>query len=293
MDTEYFVKQLLNGLAAGSLYALISVGYNLVYGILKLINFAHGDVYMFGTFIALALVWMGVPFFLAALLACISAGLIALIIERVAYRPVRNAPRVVPTISAVGAALVLRNIALRVWGAGSYSFPPVIPSRDIHLGEFSVNTIQVIVLGLALSLMFGLILLSEKTKVGKAMRCVSQDIPMARLVGIPANRIIQLVYFLGAFVGVAGGILFSLYFNVVWIGMGFLGTLKAWVAAIIGGIGNMYGSFLGGLLLGVSEAMIAGYISSGYRDAFSFAIMMVVLIVLPQGLLGRRVAERA
>lgn len=290
---EYFVRQLLNGLAMGSLYALISVGYNMVYGILELINFAHGDVYMIGTFIALQLMWWGVPFPLAALLACVSAGLLALVIERVAYRPVREAPRVVPTISAVGAALVLRNIALRTWGGGSFAFPQALPTQDFEIGNFSINSLQVIVLALALLLMFVFIYLVERTKIGKAMRCVAQDIPVSRLLGIPVDRIIQLVYFLGAFLGVAGGILFSMYYNVVWIGMGFLGTMKAWTAAIIGGIGSLYGSFIGGMLLGVAEALIAGYISSAYRDAFSFAIMMLVLVVRPRGILGRQVAERA
>lgn len=290
---EYFVVQLLNGLAMGGLYALISVGYNMVYGILELINFAHGDVYMFGTFIAMALYWAGVPLPIAALLACTIGGFIGLIIERVAYRPVRNAPRVVPTISAVGAALVLRNIALRVWGGSSYSFPQVLPTTDITLGKITFNSLQLIVLILALVLMFGFIFLSERTKLGKAMRCVAQDIPAASLVGIPVNRIIQLVYFLGAFIGIAGGILFSMYYNVVWIGMGFLGTLKAWIAAIIGGIGSMYGSFVGGMMLGLVEAFATGYISSAYRDAFSFGLLMIILVVKPRGILGRQVSERA
>jgi branched-chain amino acid transport system permease protein len=293
MDLEFFVRQLINGLAMGSLYALISVGYNMVYGILQLINFAHGDVYMFGTFIAMALMMFGVPFPLAALAACVFAGLIALVIERVAYRPVRFAPRIVPTISAVGAAFVLRNVALRIWGGNSYAFPQVLPAVDVKVGSFSFNTLQVIILGLALALLGAFIFLSEKTKIGKAMRCVAQDIPTARLVGIPVDRIIQVVYFLGAFLGVAGGILFSMYYNVVWIGMGFLGTLRAWTAAIIGGMGSLYGGFIGGMLLGLADAFVSGYISSQWRDAFTFGVLMIVLLIKPRGIFGAKVAERA
>jgi branched-chain amino acid transport system permease protein len=288
---EYFVKQMLNGLAMGSVYALIAMGYNMVYGILELINFAHGDIYMFGTFVALGLLWQRVPFPLALLLACLTSGIIGAVIERVAYRPIRDAPRVVPMISAVGAALILRNCAQLIWGTMTFAFPEVLPARTIEVGSFKINTLHLIVSGLALALMGAFALLVRRTKLGKAMRSVSQDIPVASLMGIPVNRIIQLVYFTGGVLGVMGGVLFSMYYA-VWIGMGFLGTMKAWIASVIGGIGSLHGAFVGGMLLGVSEALIAGYISSDYKDAISYALVMLLLVIRPMGIFGRQVAEK-
>jgi branched-chain amino acid transport system permease protein len=288
---EYLVKQLLNGLAMGSIYALVATGYNMVYGILELINFAHGDIYMFGTFIALGLLWQKVPFPLALLLACLTSGIIGAVIERVAYRPIRDAPRVVPMISAVGAALVLRNCAQLIWGTMTFAFPQALPTRSIVIGDFTINTLHLVVSALALSLTGAFALLVRRTKLGKAMRSVSQDIPVARLMGIPVNRIIQLVYFAGGVLGVAGGVLFSMYYA-VWIGMGFLGTMKAWIASVIGGIGSLQGAFVGGILLGVVEALVAGYISSDYKDAISYALVMILLVVRPTGIFGRQVAEK-
>jgi branched-chain amino acid transport system permease protein len=292
MDMEYLLKQLLNGLAAGSIYALIAVGYNMVYGILDLINFAHGDIYMFGTFIALSLLMTAMPVPLAIFLACLAGGLIGVLVERVAYRPVRNAPRVVPMISAVGASLVLRNIAQLIWGTETMPFPELFPTRMLDVGGVQINSLQIIVLVLALGLTGIFALIVNKTKLGKATRSVAQDIPTSRLMGIEVNRIIQFVYFAGGFFGVAGGILFSSYYA-IWIGMGFLGTMKAWIACIIGGIGSLRGAFIGGLILGITEALVSGFISSAYRDAICYALVMVVLVVRPMGIFGRQVAEKA
>lgn len=291
MDINYLIKQLLNGLAAGSIYALIAVGYNMVYGILELVNFAHGDVYMFGTFIALALLLGHVPVILAVLLACIAGGLIGVLVERVAYRPVRNAPRVVPMISAVAAALVLRNVAQLIWGTETMPFPELLPTRMVQIGEIEFNSLQVIILAIALSLTAVFALIVRRTKLGKATRSVAQDIPASKLMGIEVNRIIQFVYFAGGFFGVAAGILFSMYYA-IWIGMGFLGTMRAWIACIIGGIGSLQGAFVGGLLLGVFEALMSGFVSSAYRDAFTYGLVMIILIVRPMGIFGRQVAEK-
>ena len=291
MDVNYIIKQLLNGLAAGSIYALVAVGYNMVYGILELINFAHGDIYMFGTFISLSFLVHRMPVIPAVLLACVAGGLIGMLAERVAYRPVRDAPRVVPMISAVGVALVLRNAAQLIWGTETKPFPEIIPTRMVQVGEIQFNSLQVIILVLALSLTGLFALIVHKTKLGKATRSVAQDIPASRLMGIEVNKIIQFVYFAGGFLGVAGGILFSMYYA-VWIGMGFLGTMKAWVACVIGGIGSLQGAFVGGLLLGVTEALISGFVSSAYRDAISYGIVMIILVVRPMGIFGRQVAEK-
>jgi branched-chain amino acid transport system permease protein len=291
MDINYLIKQLLNGLAAGSIYALIAVGYNMVYGILELVNFAHGDVYMFGTFIALALLLGHVPVILAVVLACIAGGLVGVLVERVAYRPVRNAPRVVPMISAVAAALVLRNVAQLVWGTETMPFPELLPTRMIQIGQIEFNSLQVIILAIALALTAVFALIVRRTKLGKATRSVAQDIPASKLMGIEVNRIIQFVYFAGGFFGVAAGVLFSMYYA-IWIGMGFLGTMRAWIACIIGGIGSLQGAFVGGLLLGVFEALMSGFVSSAYRDAFTYGLVMIILIVRPMGIFGRQVAEK-
>lgn len=291
MEINYVIKQLLNGLAAGSIYALVAVGYNMVYGILELVNFAHGDVYMFGTFVALALLLGHLPVPLAILLACVSGGFIGVLVERVAYRPVRNAPRVVPMISAVAAAFVLRNLAQLIWGTETKPFPELIPVHMIKLGVIEINSMQLLIMLIALSLTGLFSLIVRKTKLGKATRSVAQDIPAAKLMGIEVNRIIQFVYFAGGFFGVAGGILFSMYYA-VWIGMGFLGTMKAWIACIIGGIGSLQGAFVGGILVGLFEAMISGFVSSAYRDAFTYGLVMIILLVRPRGIFGRQVAEK-
>jgi branched-chain amino acid transport system permease protein len=288
---EYLVKQLLNGLAAGSIYALIAVGYNMVYGILGLINFAHGDIYMVGTFVVLALLWQKVPLLLALLLGCLAGGVVALVAERLAYRPVRNAPRVVPMLSAVGVALIMRNMAQLIWGTETHPFPEVIPDTVIMLGPFRLSALQIIIFSLAISLMGILILLTKKTKLGKAIHCMAQDIPAAQLMGISANRIIQLVYFMGGALGVVGGTLFSMYYA-VWIGMGFLGTMMAWIACVIGGIGSLEGALIGGLLLGVGQALISGFVSSAYRDAIAYGLIMIMLVVKPTGIFGRHIAEK-
>jgi len=291
MDMDYVAKQLLNGLAAGSIYALIAVGYNMVYGVLGLINFAHGDIYMFGTFVALALLLGHVPVPVAVLLACLAGGLIGVLVERIAYRPVRNAARVVPMISAVGAALVLRNVAQLIWGTETMPFPELFPTRMIEVGGIHMNTLQLIVLALGLSLTGIFALIVQKTKLGKATRCVAQDMRAARLMGIRVNTIVQFVYLAGGFFGVAGGLLFSMYYA-LWIGMGFLGTMKAWIACVIGGIGSLEGAFVGGLLLGVAEAFIAGFVSSAYRDAICYALVMIILVVRPMGIFGRHMVQK-
>jgi branched-chain amino acid transport system permease protein len=288
---EYLVKQLLNGLAAGSIYALVAVGYNMVYGILELINFAHGDIYMVGTFTTLMLVWWGVPFPLALLGGCLSGGLLAITAERLAYRPVRNAPRVVPMLSAVGVAWIMRNLAQLIWGTETFPFPEVLPTKVIMVGPYSINTLQLIIFGLAVVMMMILMVLVKRTKMGKAVRCLAQDIPAAQLMGISVNKTIQLVYFLGGALGVVGGVLFSMYYA-VWIGMGFLGTMMAWISCIIGGIGSLEGALIGGLLLGVGQSLISGFVSSAYRDAISYGLIMFMLLFKPTGIFGRQVAEK-
>ena len=290
-DVNYLIKQIINGLAAGSIYALVAVGYNMVYGILGLINFAHGDIYMFGTFIGFSLLASVIPVPIAILIACVAGGVIGLLVERVAYRPVRNAPRVVPMISAMAAALILRNVAQLIWGTQTLPFPELIPAHTFFIGEIQFNSLQLLILTIALSLTGIFALFVRRTKIGKAIRSVAQDIPAARLMGININQIIGYVYFAGGFFGVSGGILFAMYYA-IWIGMGFLGTMFAWIACIIGGIGSIEGAFVGGLLLGLFQALISGYISSPYRDAITYGLIMLILIFRPKGIFGQQVAEK-
>jgi branched-chain amino acid transport system permease protein len=289
---EYLIQQTLNGLGTGSIYALLAVGYSMVYGLLEMINFAHGDLYMFGSFVALAMLAAGIPVPIVLLVACIIGGLIGIAIERIAYRPVRNAPRIVPMITALGAALILRNLAQYVWGAQPKPFPILLPVGVIELSAIRIPVVPLIVFGVSLLLMVGFSYIIQKTKLGLAIRCVSQDMPVAGYMGIPVNGIIMLVYFMGSFLGVASGILFGFYFNTVSINMGFIGTLKAWTAAIIGGIGSIQGAFVGGLLLGIIEALVAGFISSAYRDAISFVILILLLVYKPTGIFGRQITKR-
>lgn len=290
-EINYLIKQLINGLAVGSIYALIAVGYNMVYGILELVNFAHGDVYMFGTFVALSLLLWGLPAPFAILIACLVGGLLGMLVERVAYKPVRNAPRVVPMISAVAGAMVIRNLAQLIWGSSTRPFPPMFPSQVIHIGGIEINSLQVIIMLIALTLTAIFTMIVRFTKLGKATRSVAQDIPASRLMGIEVNRIITFVYFVGGFFGVAGGVLFAQYYA-IWIGMGFLGTMMAWISCIIGGIGSLQGAFVGGMLLGVFQVFISGYVSSAYRDAFTYGLVMIILLVRPRGIFGRQVAEK-
>jgi len=289
---EYFLSQLVNGLAIGSVYALIAVGYSIIYGILQLMNFAHGDVYMVGTFIALSLIVATKSVFVTVVLASLAGAMIGASIERVAYRPLRAAHRAAPMISAVGAALILRNSAQLMWGTKTYHFPSLLPSRFIQVGDVGISTLSVSIFVIALVLMTVVGITVQKTKIGMAVRCVSQSIPTALLMGIPVSKIITVVYAIGASLGVAAGILFATYYNSVFIGMGFLGTMKAFTAGLLGGLGNIYGACLGGVLLGVIEAMSSGFISSAYRDAISFGVLIVVLILKPSGLLGTQISEK-
>jgi branched-chain amino acid transport system permease protein len=246
---------------------------------------------MFGTFIAMTLLVDKVPIPIAIVLACAAGGLIGLIVERLAYRPIRKAARVVPMLSAVGVALIFRNLAQLIWGTSTMPFPELFKSQIIEIGGAQISTLQIIIMFLALGLTGIFALIMNKTKLGKATHSVAQDIPTAKLMGINVNHIIQFVYFAGGFFGVAGGILFSMTYA-TWIGMGFLGTMKAWIACVIGGIGSLKGALIGGLLLGISEALISGFISSAYRDAIAYGLVMIVLVVWPKGVFGRQIAEK-
>lgn len=289
----YFLEQLSNGVAIGSIYALIALGYSLVYSILNLINFAHGYVIMVGAFIALSLLGMGVPPIIAVFGACVSGAVLAMLVERIAYRPVRSSNRVVPMISALGAGLVLSSLAQFIWGPEVHPFPQLIPRVPISIGALTISSQSLIILLVSISLVLASSWFLHKTKFGIAAQCVCQDIAAARLVGIPVNTIVVAIYAAGGFLGVAGSILYAMYFNAVFIQMGLLATTKAWAAAMLGGIGSFQGAFWGGILLGVAETLSVVLVGSTYRDGISLGIIVLVLLFKPNGLFGARLAERS
>lgn len=290
---EYFLSQLINGLALGSMYAMIAVGYSMVYSLLYQVNFAHGDLYVFGTFIVLAFITAGLPMIAAIILGAMAAGLIGMLIERTVYRPVRGANRIVPMISALGAAFVLRTIAQVSWGSETLSFPALISrNAGITIGGFRIQYQQLLVLGVAAASMLILTFVMEKTKLGRATQCIMQDINTASLMGIPVNKIIPMVYAMGGFLGVIGGVLFSSYYNNISISMGMWGTIKAWAAAMLGGVGTFYGSFFGGILFGLAETFAGGYISTGFKEAIGYVIIVIILLIKPTGLFGKKKAKK-
>jgi branched-chain amino acid transport system permease protein len=287
-----FLQQLANGLAAGSIYALIAVGYSLVYGVLELINFAHGDVFMFATFAAVALLLAGLPLPLVVILALLIGAGLGLVIERVAYRPLRSANRIAPTITAVGAALILENAAVLIWGPQTRPFPTPVPQGLFQVLGATVSVLQVAILAVAGAMALVVYLVVQHTAWGLAMRAIRDDAATAELIGIPVNRTIATVYAFGSILGVIAGLLYAIYYNAVFVGMGFSGTMNAFVAAVIGGIGSLQGAFVGGLLLGVLQALAVGYIASGFENSVAFLFMIVVLVVRPYGLFGTPRASR-
>ena len=290
---SYLVEQIANGLAVGSVYALIALGYSLVYSVLNLVNFAHGYVIMVGAFSALTLLGAHFPVPAAVLGACLAGAALATAVERIAYRPVRGSNRVVPMISALGAGLVLASVAQLVWGPEIRPFPQLIPRGTLSLGGISFPSQSLVILGVAVALVAAASAVLNGTRFGLAARCVCQDLDAARLVGIPVDTVIVSIYAMGGFLGVAGGILFGMYFNAVFIQMGLIATTKAWAAAMLGGIGNFQGAFFGGLILGVAETLSVALVGSQYKDGVSLVVIVAVLLLKPNGLFGSPALERS
>ena len=309
MDT--FLQQLINGLVLGSVYALVALGYTMVYGILELINFAHGEITMMGAMVALAVIGAlalaapGLPGVLVlgaglvvAIPVCMALGLL---IERVAYRPLRNAPRLAPLITAIGVSIILQNVAMLIWGKQYISFPAILPQGRYELLGATISDTQIAILVLAVLIMLALILVVQKTRLGRAMRATAQSRQVASLMGVDVNRVIASTFVIGSALAAVAGVMVSAYYGLAHYHMGFLLGLKAFSAAVLGGIGNLGGAMLGGLLLGLIESFGAGYIGdltggflgSHYQDVFAFFVLIAVLVFRPQGLLGARVVERA
>ncbi len=297
---QEFLQQLVNGVAWGSIYALIALGYTMVYGILRFINFAHGDIIMVGAYTALfAAGWLGAesaPTVGKALIVLVIAmavcSLLGVVIERAAYRPVRRQPRLVSLITAIGVSLLLENLGNVVFGARPRAFPELIPNRQIAVGAIVFGSHQFLVLAVAISLMTLLQLVVQRTRVGKAMRAVSFSADAARLMGIPTDAIIAFTFAVGSALAAAAGVLVGLYLPRVDPLMGLIPGLKAFVAAVLGGIGNIPGAMLGGLVMGIAETMVVAYLAPTYRDAIAFGILILILLFRPGGLLGRPEVEK-
>lgn len=288
-----FMEHLSNGIALGSIYALTAIGFTMVYGIIKLINFAHGDIYMIGAFLTLTgLTVLNMPLILAFLFGMAGASVFGILIAKFAYSPVFKAPRINLFLSAIGMAIFLENFAMLIWGPETQSFPNVIDNRVFSFLGIRINTIQIIIIVTTVVLVALLTYIVQYTKIGRAMRCVSQDMDVSRLMGINTNRIVYFTFGLGSSLGAAAGILVGMYYKAAYPMMGYVPGLKAFIAAVIGGIGSIPGAMLGGIIMGVSESLGAAYISSGYRDAIAFIILIIILLLKPEGLLGKGIKEK-
>jgi branched-chain amino acid transport system permease protein len=294
-----FLQQIVNGLSLGSIYALIALGYTMVYGVLRLINFAHGDVYMVGAYVGYYLsrrLQGREPSFASALLVMLGAmfacAVLGLVIERLAYRPVRSASRLTLLITAIGVSLFIENGGQLVFGPDPKFFPSLAPHFDFLVAGVHLTSEQLTVIGVSFLLMVLLRFFIQKTRTGKAMRAVSFSLDTAKLMGISTDWIIAVTFALGSALAAAGGVLIGMQIPKIDPLMGILYGLKAFVAAVLGGIGNVPGAVLGGLLIGTSEVMVVGYLSSTYRDAIAFGILILVLLLRPQGILGRVQKEK-
>ena len=290
-----FTQQLINGITVGGIYALIALGYTMVYGILKIVNFAHGDVFMIGSFLGLLLVRSArMPFYVAFPLAAAATAVVGILIEKVAYRPIRmhGADALAILISALGVSIFLENFAQLVWGTETHSYVKFVEKKTYKFGGITLSNIQIGVIILCIALMLILYLVVNKTKIGVAMRATSQSIVSAQLMGINTEKIISLTFGVGSALACVAGILVGTYYDAVYPLVGYSYGLKAFAAAILGGIGSIPGAMLGGFLIGIVETLGAGYISAGYKDAFAFGILILVLIFRPSGLLGKKHVDK-
>src|SRR3989338_8889651 len=328
MDT--FLQQLVNGLTAGSVYAVVALGYTMVYGIIQLINFAHGEVVMIGAMVAFTVINLlaaaGMPPLAVVLIGTACAVPVCMLVgyamERLAYRPLRHAPRLAPLITAIGVSIVLQHLAMLVWSRNVLAFPQIIPLTTYTFAGATVTGVQLTIIGMCVAVMAGLAALVYRTRLGTAMRATAQNPQVARLMGVDVNRVIAATFIIGAALGAVAGVMVGTYYGVAQYTMGSVLGLKAFAAAVLGGIGNVPGAMLGGVLLGVVEALGAGYIGdltdlcrygalagalgercadgghfvlfgSNYQDVFAFVVLILVLVLRPSGLLGERVGDRA
>ncbi len=298
------LQQLVNGIVLGCVYALIAVGYTLVYGVIELINFAHGDIYMLGAFFMYTFLNFGVPFLPSFVLAVICCIIVGILLDIIAYRPVRYADRLAALITAIGMSIFFENIALLIWGADikRYSREWIphffkklfinLPNEHFQNVFLTVSYLQITIIVLSIILMIILHLIIHKTKMGTAMRAIAQDKRAAALMGIDVNRVISFTFALGSGLAGVAGIFIGMYYNSIYPMMGYIAGIKAFAAAVLGGIGSVPGAMLGGVVLGMAETLGAGYISSAYRHGIAYAAMIFVILFNPAGLMGKRKVDK-
>jgi branched-chain amino acid transport system permease protein len=293
IDFAELTQYLINGLAQGAIYALIALGYTMVYGILQMINFAHGEFFMVGGMLGLLFIQrLHMPWYLGFPMAMLAVGGLAVLVERFCYRPLRNAGRIAPLITALGISIFILEAVRITAGAEPRSFPSVLEDKVYEFGSVVLQQNQIVILVVSLVLMAILHTIVMKTKVGRAMRALSVDFDACRLMGVNVDRIISLTFFIGATLAAVAGTLVGMYYNQVEPYMGQLAGLKAFTAAVLGGIGSIPGAVVGALFLGISEALVVGYGTSSYRDAIAFGILIVILMFRPWGLLGKPIREK-
>ncbi len=301
--SDLFLQQVLNGLTIGAVYALIALGYTMVYGIIQLINFAHGEIFITGGYLGLAVLAAagmagarpaGIGGLLSLLAtAALGCALLGIAVERVAYRPLREAPKLSVLITAIGVSFFLQNGLMLCFGAQDRYVPPLVPAAPWTVGALSITPIQAMIFAVSVAVMAALQWVVYGTQLGRSMRAVAQDPLAARLMGIPVDRVVTATFALGSALAGIGGLLFGGYYSTINFHDGYLTGLKAFTAAVLGGIGNIPGAMVGGLVLGLLEGLAAGYLSSQWKSVVAFAVLVLVLLLRPRGLLGERVADRA
>ncbi|WP_159722021.1 branched-chain amino acid ABC transporter permease [Enterococcus sp. CSURQ0835] len=290
---EIFIQQLVNGLFLGSIYALMALGYTMVYGIIKLINFAHGDIYMIGSFIGYFLLnQFHIGFFPAMLLSMVGSAILGMLIEFLAYRPLRNSTRIAALITAIGVSYLLQNTMIYFFSSNTRPFPQVIKLKTYHLGFLNISNIQILILVVSLALMILLNLIVQKTKIGKAMRAVSVDTDAAQLMGINVDRTISFTFAMGSALAAAGGMMIGLYYNSIDPMMGYIPGMKSFIAAVLGGIGVIPGAAIGGFVIGLIETITTALGFSDFKDAVVYAVLILILLVKPAGILGKNIKEK-
>lgn len=309
-NLNILLQQVLNGLVLGSIYALVALGYTMVYGIIGLINFAHGEIVMVGAMVTISVLTMLAGFgfapgvltlLFAIMIAAVVCMLMAQGMEKFAYRPLRKAPRLTPLILAIGISIFLQNLAMMIWGRGYKTFPDVVETQPIDIFGATITNVQLSIMLISVVIMLALWLLVDKTRLGKAMRATAQNQEVAGLMGININRVISATFVIGASLGAIAGVMRAVNYGQADAYMGLLLGLKAFSAAVLGGIGNLFGAMAGGLLLGLIESLAAGYtgqltggfLGANYQDIFAFMVLIMVLLFRPNGLMGERMADRA
>jgi branched-chain amino acid transport system permease protein len=298
-----FFQQLINGLTLGSVYAIIALGYTMVYGILELINFAHGEIYMLGAYLGIILLGfftasglteqsLLLSLILTAVLSALFCAMYGFTMEKVAYKPLRNAPRLSPLISAIGVSIFLQNYVMLTQGATDKVFPLQLGQTVLTFQDVRMTVTQVAIIAVSALMMLSLRLFISRTRIGKAMRATSQDKIMAALVGIDVDAIISVTFVIGAVLAAVAGVMVAVYYGLVNYTIGYIAGIKAFTAAVLGGIGSIRGAMLGGIVLGLMESMGAAYVSTEYKDAFAFVILIVILLIKPSGIFGKDLPEK-